>query len=106
MLEPANAKAWHLQGTYLPIVKSVSDEPEVQAFWEDSLAGVLVRVGVEQQADADPDEPGPLIGPYVDFADVTEAAVESVLFDDADIGSALADAEQQVTESLERYGRE
>ena len=106
MLEPANAKAWHIQGTYLPIVKSVSDEPEVQAFWEDSLAGVLVRVGVEQQADADPDEPGPLIGPYVDFADVTEAAVESVLFDDADIGSALADAEQQVTESLERYGAE
>jgi sn-glycerol 3-phosphate transport system substrate-binding protein len=106
MLEPANAKAWHIQSTYLPIVKSVSDEPDVQAFWQDSLAGVLVRVAVEQLQDADPDEPGPLIGPYIDFADATEAAMEAVLFDDADVADALASAQEEVTASLERYGAE
>ena len=106
MLEPANAKAWHIQGTYLPIVKSVSEEPDVQAFWEDSLAGVLVRVAVEQLQDADPDKPGPLIGPYVDFADSTEAAIEGVLFDDGDIADALTSAQEEVTASLERYGAE
>ena len=106
MLEPANAKAWHIQGTYLPIVKSVSEEPEVQAFWEDSLAGVLVKVAVEQQAAADPDEPGPLIGPYIDFSDDVEAAMEAVLFDGAAIDGALAEARDGVTESLERYGAE
>ena len=56
--------------------------------------------------DADPDEPGPLIGPYIDFADATEAAMEAVLFDDADVADALASAQEEVTASLERYGAE
>jgi sn-glycerol 3-phosphate transport system substrate-binding protein len=103
MLQPENAKAWHTQAGYLPIVKSVVDEPDVQAFWQDSLAGILVKPAVDQLQDADPDEPGPLIGPYTDFSDDVEAAMEAVLFDNADIGSALATAQESVTESLERY---
>jgi sn-glycerol 3-phosphate transport system substrate-binding protein len=106
MLQPENAKAWHTQGGYLPIVKSVVDEPDVQAFWQDSLAGILVKPAVDQLQDADPDEPGPLIGPYTDFTDNLEAAMEAVLFDNADIESSLADAQDKVTESLERYGAE
>ena len=104
MLQPENAKAWHTQGGYLPIVKEVSDEPDVQAFWQDNLAGILVKPAVDQLQDADPDEPGPLIGPYTDFSDALESAMEAVLFDNADIQSALADAQTTVTQSLERYG--
>jgi sn-glycerol 3-phosphate transport system substrate-binding protein len=104
MLQPANAKAWHLGGGYLPIVKSVQDEPDVQAFWEDDLAGVLLKPGVDQLADADPDRPGPLIGPYPDFVTGLDLALESVLLDDGDPATALADARDQVTESLQRYG--
>jgi sn-glycerol 3-phosphate transport system substrate-binding protein len=104
MLQPENAKAWHTHGGYLPIVKSVSDEPDVQAFWQDNLAGILVKPAVDQLQDADPDEPGPLIGPYTDFSDALESAMEAVLFDNADIQSALADAQTKVTQSLERYG--
>ena len=104
MLQPENAKTWHIQGGYLPIVKSVVDEPDVQAFWQDSLAGILVKPAVDQLQDADPDEPGPLIGPYTDFSDNLESAMEAVLFDNADIESSLADAQTKVTESLQRYG--
>ncbi|MBN2622819.1 MAG: extracellular solute-binding protein, partial [Acidimicrobiales bacterium] len=100
MLEPANAQAWHLRGGYLPAVKAVQDEPAVQAFWEDDLAGVLLRPAVEQLRGADPDEPGPLVGPFPDFADALEDAVEAVLFDDADPAAALARAQDTVTESL------
>jgi sn-glycerol 3-phosphate transport system substrate-binding protein len=104
MLQPANAKAWHVGGGYLPIVKSVQDEPDVQAFWEDDLAGVLLKPGVDQLSDADPDRPGPLIGPYPDFVTGLDLALESVLLDDGDPATALADARDQVTESLQRYG--
>jgi sn-glycerol 3-phosphate transport system substrate-binding protein len=103
MLRPENAKTWHINGSYLPIVKSVSDEPDVQAFWQDTIAGVLLKTAVDQQADADPDEPGPLIGPYVDFTDEVQSAIEAVLVDDADIATSLADAQDTVTESLQRY---
>ena len=92
MLQPANAQAWHVSGGYLPVVKAVNDEPEVQAFWTDDLAGVLLKPAADQLDNADPDEPGPLIGPYPDFADAVEAAIEAVLLDDADPATALADA--------------
>jgi sn-glycerol 3-phosphate transport system substrate-binding protein len=106
MLQPGNAAAWHVNGGYLPVVKAVADEPSVQAFWQDTMAGVLLQPGVEQLADADPDLPGPLIGPYPDFTAGLERAVESVLFQDEDPATALADAQAQVTTSLERYAED
>ena len=90
-------------GGYLPVVKAVNEDPEVQAFWENDLAGVLLQPAVEQLGDADPDQPGPLIGPYPDEADAVETAMEAILLEGADIPSTLADAQDTVTESLQRY---
>ncbi|HET6953565.1 MAG TPA: extracellular solute-binding protein [Acidimicrobiales bacterium] len=106
MLQPENAKLWHTGGGYLPAVKAVNDEPDIEAFWTDDLTGVLLFPAVEQLADADPDRPGPLIGPYNDETAAIQGAMESILFDGADIDAALADAEATVTQSLERYAGE
>ncbi len=103
MLDPANATEWHINGGYLPILKSLEDEPAVQAFWADDIAGVLLQPAIAQLDDADPDRPGPLIGPYVDFVDYTQQAMEAILLDDADIADALSSAQGEVTTSLERY---
>jgi sn-glycerol 3-phosphate transport system substrate-binding protein len=103
MLQPDNAKEWHLRGSYLPIVKTVADEPDVQAFWKDQVAGVLIKPAVDQLAAADPDEAGPLIGPYTDFTDNVENAIEGVLLSGDDVESALTTAQDEVTQSLERY---
>jgi sn-glycerol 3-phosphate transport system substrate-binding protein len=103
MLQPENAQAWHTGAGYLPILKAVDDEPAVQAFWQDDLAGVLVKPAVDQLDDADPDEPSPLIGPFPDYNDDIEGAMESVLLENKGIDSALADASDEVTASLERY---
>jgi sn-glycerol 3-phosphate transport system substrate-binding protein len=103
MLRPEVAKVWHMNGAYLPIVKAVEDDPEVQAFWANQLAGVLLKPAVDQLAAADPDHPGPLIGPYVDEALAVENALDAVLFDNQDVAESLAHAQDQVTQSLERY---
>jgi sn-glycerol 3-phosphate transport system substrate-binding protein len=103
MLTPEIAKVWHLNGGYLPIVKAVEDDPQVQAFWRDDLAGTLLQTAVEQLSDADPDLPGPLIGPYVDEALAIENALDAVLFDNQDVDESLARAQDEVTQSLERY---
>jgi sn-glycerol 3-phosphate transport system substrate-binding protein len=103
MLQPPNAKSWHIDAGYLPIVKAVSDQPDVQAYWTDTVAGVLLKPAVDQLAAADPDKPGPLIGPYVDFTDDVQQAMESVLLNGADIDKTLADAQNEVTASLQRY---
>jgi sn-glycerol 3-phosphate transport system substrate-binding protein len=103
MLQPENAKEWHIRGSYLPIVKAVGDEPDVQAFWKDQVAGVFLKPAVDQLANADPDEPGPLIGPYTDFTDHLQNAIEGVLLSGADVEEALASAQDEVTASLDRY---
>src|SRR5690606_14118443 len=43
IIQPENGKIWHLRGGYLPVVKVVEDAPEVQVFWDDDLAGVLLQ---------------------------------------------------------------
>lgn len=103
MLQPENAKTWHFQGGYIPAVKAVQDEPEVEAYWEDDLAGVLLQPAVEQLADADPDQSGPLIGPYPDHTAALQSAMEAILLEDADAATTLEAAEDTITESLERY---
>jgi sn-glycerol 3-phosphate transport system substrate-binding protein len=103
MLQPENAAVWHTSGSYLPVVKAVTDLPQVQAFWRDDLAGVLLQPGVEQFAHADPDLPGPLIGPYSDEATAVQGAMDGVLFTGQKPEAALDDAQTTVTAALERY---
>jgi sn-glycerol 3-phosphate transport system substrate-binding protein len=103
MLRPENGVRWHVNGGYLPMVKAVQDDPAVRTFWEQDLAGLLLSQAVEQLDEADPDEPGPLIGPYEPYREAVESAVESVLIDGADIDDSLAGAQAEVTTELERY---
>jgi sn-glycerol 3-phosphate transport system substrate-binding protein len=103
MLQPENARDWHLTGGYLPIVKAAQEDPEVTTFWEQDMAGLLLHTAVEQLDQADPDNPAPLIGPYSDYADAVQKAMEEVLLDGQDPGGALETAQTTVTDALERY---
>jgi sn-glycerol 3-phosphate transport system substrate-binding protein len=103
MLQPDSAKQWHLNGGYLPIVKEVQDDPDVQEFWDGQMAGLLLHTAVDQLDQADPDRPSPLIGSYPDYIDAVQQAMEGILLDGQDVDSALATAQDTVTESLERY---
>jgi len=103
MLRPDVAKEWHLSGSYLPVVKAVNDEPDVRRFRRDDVAGVLLQPALEQFARADPDRPGPLIGPYPDEVTAIEGAMQEVLFDGQRPRTALRRAQADVTASLQRY---
>jgi sn-glycerol 3-phosphate transport system substrate-binding protein len=103
MLRPDVAQRWHLQGSYLPVVKAVEDQPAVRRFQSDDVAGILLRPAIEQFDDTDPDRPGPLIGPYPDEVAALEAAMGGVLFARRDPPAELSQAQRDVTASLERY---
>ena len=103
MLQPKNAAEWHLKGGYLPIVKAAQEDPDVTSFWEHDMAGLLLHTAVEQLDQADPDNPSPLIGPYSDYTDAVQRAMEDVLLNGKDPASALQTAQNTVTEALQRY---
>ncbi len=103
MLQPENAKEWHVKGSYLPIVKSVLDEPAVADFWAKDPSGVLLKNAVDQLMAADPDQPGPLIGPYPGYRATMRSALAKIVLDGADPKATLKDAQDDVTKQLEDY---
>ncbi len=103
MLEPENAREWYINGGYLPVDPRIYEDPAVQAFAQDDASGVLLQASYDQITSADPDKPGPLIGPYKDVGDAVEAAMESVILDGADPAEALGSANDKVTQALQRY---
>lgn len=103
MLRPENAKTWHVVGGYLPVVKEVVDDPEVLDFQDGKLVGQLLKPAVEQLSTADPDQVGPLVGPYPAFQKELQGAMESVLLSGADPAQALAKAQKNVDAILKDY---
>lgn len=104
MLQPENALIWHTEAGYLPVVKAAKDDPKIEEFWETDVAGVMLKNAVDQLADADPDQAGPLMGPFAKFTDIMNAMLYDVMGPDAkDPESALSSAESQVNDLLEDY---
>ena len=59
---------WHVEGSYLPFLASAADSPEVQTFWETTLAGGFLRTAWQEfTTGVDPAYTGALIGPYDKF---------------------------------------
>ena len=106
MLQPENAQIWHTDGGYLPVIKSVLDEPAVQEFWETDMAGVWLATITEQLNGADPDQAGPLIGAYPRFTQAIDGMMESVLMANGDPQAELDKAEASVNRELEAYNSE
>ncbi|CAN5877981.1 ABC transporter substrate-binding protein [soil metagenome] len=103
MLEAENAKKWHIDGGYLPVVESVLDDPDVVEFQETDLGGLLLAPSAEQMAAADPDEAPPLIGPFTAYKDALQGAMEGVLFSGEDPAESLTSANDTMNEALESY---
>ena len=103
MLQPEQAKTWHIKGGYLPVIKELQNDPEITKFQEDNLSGKLLKPAVDQLATADPDRSGPLIGPYPQFQDIMQGALEKVLFNGGDVNQALATAQTKGTALLKDY---
>jgi sn-glycerol 3-phosphate transport system substrate-binding protein len=103
MLQPENAKTWHITGGYLPVVKSIVDDPDVQEFQDSSVSGQLLAPAAKQLAEADPDQAGPLIGPYSQYKATLRSMLEAVLFNHQDPAKAAAAAQAKVTKILQDY---
>ena len=58
---------WHLVGSYLPTTQAAATDPRVTTFWEDDLAGKMLKTAYDQLLEVDPDKPGPSIGPYPQY---------------------------------------
>jgi sn-glycerol 3-phosphate transport system substrate-binding protein len=102
--EPAQQTRWHVEGSYLPFLTSVVDTPEVQAFWNDTLAGGFLRIAWDELTEsADPDFTGALIGPYDKFRIILPNMLESVTLQGTDPDVAIQKAVEESNAALQQY---
>ena len=103
MLKPENGSKWLLEGSYLPVAKATAQLPEVEKFFAEDVAGVLLNPSYQQFKQVDPFAPGPLIGPYSEVGKIIQKSMEGVLLGNDDPDAALTKAEADATASLKRY---
>ena len=89
--------------SYLPFRASAAENPEAQAFFAGSLAGGWLKIANEQVRTIDPAFPGPLIGPYAETRNALRDSLTNVLFKSTPPDEAIAGAQRDVDEALQRY---
>lgn len=102
----AHAQAQNLLGgSYMPWLAAANDDPEVASYYagEGGIAGAWLKLANDLVGAIDPAFPGPLIGPYDEFRDAIEEALDRLVFGDATPEEALAGAQRAVDAALERY---
>jgi sn-glycerol 3-phosphate transport system substrate-binding protein len=96
--------AWHLEGSYLPWVLAAAQDPRVQTFWTDDLAGRWLAIAYSELVNGvNPDFTGPLIGPYDKFRVSLRGGMDDVVFKNADPDAAVAKAATETTAALTEY---
>lgn len=103
MWETANQVSWHLVGSYLPTTQAAASSPEVTAYWEDDLAGKLLKEGYDELVAIDPERPGPQIGPYTDYSDAIKNSLDRLVLQGASVDDAVTGAQDEIQEALTRY---
>lgn len=105
MNSPAAQAQNLLGGSYMPWLAAANEDPEVAAYYagDGGIAGAWLKLANDLVGAIDPTFPGPLIGPYDEFRDAIEEALDRLVFGDATPEEALAGAQEAVDAALERY---
>lgn len=95
---------WNLDGSYLPFVSATVDDPRVQAYWKDDLAGRWLAIAYNQMVEGvNPGFTGPRIGPYDKFRVAMRQGMDSLMFSDAEPAAAVTKANDETTKAIEEY---
>jgi sn-glycerol 3-phosphate transport system substrate-binding protein len=101
--EPQQVR-WHVEGSYLPFLDAAADSPEVQTFWDTTMAGGFLKTAYDELTqNMDPDFTGALIGPYDKFRVAMREALAQVAFEGGDPAAAIATAKAETDAALELY---
>lgn len=99
--KPENVVEQHITGSYLPVISPAEDDPKLVPFWDEDLAGRMLKVARAQLADIDPKNPGPLMGPYPEYVTSVKNLLDRAVLLDEDPKTVLAEAQAEVDKELQ-----
>ncbi len=101
-----NQVKWHITGSYLTTTQAAAGAPEVTEYWENDLAGKILKVGYEELLAINPENPGPQIGPYLDYTDAIKNSLDRLVLQGASVEDVIADAHGEIQEAIDRYNED
>lgn len=106
MLQVPQQVEWHLEGSYLPSVKGVSEDPKVKEFWATSQAGKMLSVADAELQTIDPAHPGALIGPASEYEKAIRQMLEGIFQSNKPIDQAVSEAQSTATKAIQTYNED
>jgi sn-glycerol 3-phosphate transport system substrate-binding protein len=97
---------WAMEGSYFPVRRSAAEDPDLQAYWNDTQPGRWMAQAYKGFTTLDPDFPGPVIGPYREFRLQVRNGIEAIIFGGEDPAAAMEDVDTAFQESLDEYARD
>ena len=94
---------WLLQGSYLPVTRTIQDAAEVRAYFSDTQPGRWLSVANSQLLSVDPGFPGPAIGPYNQFRAGLHSMLDDVVLGSTEPAAGIAAFDEQFRADLESY---
>jgi sn-glycerol 3-phosphate transport system substrate-binding protein len=104
--QPEQQVRWNLDGSYLPFNSKALDDPTLQENWETTRKGRWLAIAYDSLTNADPEFPGPLIGPYDTTREAVREQLDEVLLNGKDPADAAADANDAISEAVVAYNDE
>ena len=106
MWETDSQVAWHLVGSYLPTTQAAAADPDVVAYWEDDLAGRLLKVGLRPAARRSTRSgPGPRSGPTRDYTDAIKNSLDRLVLQGDSVDDVIAEADEEIQDALDPLQR-
>lgn len=100
MSRPENVATLQIEGGYLPVISPAEKDPRLAAFYKNDVAGQLVVPAREQLGNVSPKQPGPLIGPYLDYAEALRGAMDAAVLQNQPVEPELVKATKTVDTAL------
>jgi sn-glycerol 3-phosphate transport system substrate-binding protein len=101
---PETQAVWHMEGSYLPFNELAADDPALDAYWSDDLAGQWLAISYDQLVNGtDPDFPGPVMGPFSQARDAMSQSLDRLVLEGQSPADAISQAAQQITAELQQY---
>jgi sn-glycerol 3-phosphate transport system substrate-binding protein len=104
--QPEQQVRWNLDGSYLPFNTKALDDPALQDAWQNTRKGRWLAIAYDSMTNADPDFPGPLIGPYDRVREAIRSQLDEVILNGKDPADAATDANNAISDAIDSYNEE
>lgn len=94
---------WAVDGSSFPVSMTAAKDPELQKQWTETQVGRWLAVAYKSFEALDPDNPGPVIGPYKEFRTSVQHGLERMFFQGEDPVTAVEKIDAELQTELDDY---